>query len=107
MRGIVDAQCRMGEMYLDGEGVDVDAPEAYKWFLEAARGGDVTAQYLLGKCYAEGTGVAANLAEAEKWLQSAAAAGDPRAPDALKRLGLRVAAGPVVTPASPTATAST
>lgn len=76
----------MGEMYSDGEGVDPDPEEGFRWFLEAARAGDATAQYSLSQCYLRGAGHPVDLREAERWLTKAVEAGDPRAPAALAQL---------------------
>lgn len=74
--GNIDSQMILGEMYLDGIGVDVDHQKAFFWLSKAARGGDAEAQYLLGFMYENGLKVAVNIKRATKWYTEAALQGD-------------------------------
>jgi TPR repeat protein len=74
--GDVDAQMILGEMYLDGIGVEADHQKAFFWLSKAARSGDAQAQYLLGFMYDNGIQVATNIKRAVKWYTEAALQGD-------------------------------
>jgi TPR repeat protein len=74
--GDVDSQMILGEMYLDGVGVDVDHQKAFYWLSKAANAGDMEAQYLLGFMYENGLKVATNIKRATKWYTKAALQGD-------------------------------
>jgi hypothetical protein len=74
-QGNARAQCFLGMMYHNGEGVARNYAEAAKWFREAAERGDADAQGLLGVMYSDGEGVAQDYAEAAKWYRKAAEQG--------------------------------
>ncbi len=74
--GDLDSQMILGEMYLDGIGVEVDHQKAFFWLSKAARSGDVEAQHLLGFMYENGLEVAVNMKRAVKWYTEAALQGD-------------------------------
>jgi S1-C subfamily serine protease len=74
------AQCNLGLMYLNGQGVPQDYAEAAKWYRKAAEQGQVNSQYNLGVQYSKGQGVPQNDVEAYIWLSLAAAQGDIDAP---------------------------
>jgi len=74
--GDVDAQMILGEMYLDGIGVEADHQKAFFWLSKAARSGDSQAQYLLGFMYENGLKVAQDMKRAIKWYTEAALQGD-------------------------------
>ncbi len=57
-------------MYLLGDGIKQDYPQAQKWFLAAANQGESNAQFHLGKIYKDGLGVDKNLSLARTWLKS-------------------------------------
>jgi TPR repeat protein len=46
-QGNPDAQCQLGLMYTNGEGVSLDGAGATRWLRSAAEQGNVTAQYML------------------------------------------------------------
>ena len=46
-QGNRDAQCQLGLMYKNGEGVSPDRAKATRWLRSAAEQGDVTAKYML------------------------------------------------------------
>ena len=70
-QGNVEAQYKVGLVYLNGNGVDRDYAAAVKWFQKAAKQGDSDAQCALGECYMNGDGVTRDLSEAVKWLRLA------------------------------------
>lgn len=74
--GDLDSQMILGEMYLDGIGVEVDHQKAFFWLSKAARAGDAEAQYLLGFMYENGLEVAVNIKRAVKWYTESALQGD-------------------------------
>lgn len=73
------AQFDMGNHYLYGDGVEIDAFEAVRWFRMAADQGNNNAQYNLGVMYLQGTGVIADFPTALGWFRKAAEQGDPPA----------------------------
>lgn len=92
------AQFDMGNRYLYGDGVEIDAFEAARWFRMAADQGNNNAQYNLGVMYMQGTGVIADLPTALGWFRKAAEQGDPPAQFTLATLyvnGRGVPADPV------------
>ena len=74
-QGDVQAQSRLGVMYILGRGVLQDYKEAVKWYRLAAEQGDAHAQFALGSLYARGDGIARNYSESVKWYKLAAAQG--------------------------------
>ena len=56
-RGDAEAQCALGFLYLNGQGVPPDAAEAGRWYQLAADQGHALAQGNLGAMYALGGGV--------------------------------------------------
>ncbi|MDD5260741.1 MAG: tetratricopeptide repeat-containing serine protease family protein [Methylacidiphilales bacterium] len=78
-KGDVEAQCRLGGMYVTGKAVPKDFAEAAKWYRKAAEQGNVDAQNNLGCIYQGRTGVPKDLVEAVKWFQKAAGHGDDNA----------------------------
>ncbi len=48
--GNIQAQYKMGSLYEDGNGVDMDVLEAIRYFRKAATGGSAEAALKLGKC---------------------------------------------------------
>ena len=69
------AQCQIGTMYRNGEGVTQDNSIAMKWYLKSAEQGNVLAQFCLGAMYYLGQGVPKDYAEAFKWYHKAAEQG--------------------------------
>ena len=57
-QGEACAQCNLGTLYLNGEGVQKDTAEAVQWFRLAANQGLARGQVNLGAMHANGTGVA-------------------------------------------------
>ena len=71
-KGDAVAQCNLGVMYAEGEGVEKDYAEAVKWLRKAADQGDAGAQFNLGAMYVKGNGVDKDYAEAARWYRKAA-----------------------------------
>ena len=69
------AQCNLGVMYLEGEGVEQDYATGICWLRRAARQGDAKAQHNLGMAYWEGAVTAQNRRQGRVWLERAAAQG--------------------------------
>jgi TPR repeat protein len=75
-QGDAIAQFNLGQMYREGEGVEKDAKEAFKWYQKAADQGLAIAQFSLGLMYGNGLGVEQDFKEAVKWYHKAADQGD-------------------------------
>lgn len=73
------AQCQIGTMYRNGEGVTQNNSIAMKWYLKSAEQGNMLAQFCLGAMYYLGQGVAKDYAEAFKWYHKAAEQGEDSA----------------------------
>ncbi len=82
--GIAISQYNLGVCYAKGDGVEVDLPEAVRWFRRAAEQGMPQAQFNLGMCLSRGAGVEKNMAEGAMWLNSAAQQGHVEAERILK-----------------------
>lgn len=74
--GDTDAQAWIGSLHANGDGVEVDDGEAFKWYLRSAEGGNVQAQSNIGAMYAMGKGVPQDNEEAVRWFEKAAEQGD-------------------------------
>ena len=72
--GDAQAQFNLGNAYMKGEGVHVDAARGVKWCRLAADQGYTPAQSQLALKYASGDGVAKNNVESDKWMVLAASA---------------------------------
>jgi len=70
--GDATAQAALGSLYIHGEGVPIDYPEALKWTQLAAEQGDVTGQFNMGSMHAGGLGVEKDFSEAARWFHLAA-----------------------------------
>ena len=73
--GYAVAQCNLGYMYDNGEGLKQDHKEAVAWYRKAAEQGNADAQNNHGDMYANGLGVKQDFAEALQWWQLAAVQG--------------------------------
>ena len=73
--GSAEAQARLGQMLLDGDGVARDATEAFGWFERAALAGHLEAANMIGRCYDLGWGVTVDKAKAAAWFRQAAGRG--------------------------------
>ena len=75
-QGNLDAQAKLGEMYLQGTGVKQDYTTAMRWLMQAATQGDVAAaESDIGLIYYNGAGVKRDYAEAARWFLKAAEQG--------------------------------
>ena len=73
------AENNLGEMYMQGAGVEQDYVEAFKWYLKAAQKGDDEAQNNLGVLYVGGFGVEQDFVAAMEWFQKSAKQGNVEA----------------------------
>ncbi len=78
-QGYVEAQCNLGVMYGQGEGVSKNYQEALRWYQKAAAQGHARAKYNLGLMYHNGEGVPQDYAEAAKWYSKSADQGHANA----------------------------
>lgn len=69
------AQFQVGEMFLRGETLPADKPEAVQWLTRAAQTGSAPAMNRLGELWAAGLGGSPDAKEAAKWYQRAATKG--------------------------------
>jgi TPR repeat protein len=70
--GSKESQYKVGVMYTEGIGTDIDLAKAAKAFEQSASQGYVKAEYKLGLVYYEGTGVKLDRNTAYKWFKMAA-----------------------------------
>ncbi len=77
-RGDTEAQFVTGGMLYQGQGMDPDKQNAFKWLLRAAEKGKVSPESLaiIGSMYLSGSAVPQNYLEAKKWLSSGAQLGN-------------------------------
>jgi TPR repeat protein len=69
------AQYNLGHCYLDGQGTQRDAQQAFYWYDKAAAQGHGRAMNLLARCYEEGWGVERQLETAYDWYRKSAQSG--------------------------------
>lgn len=74
-QNIVEAQALLGQILLDGQGIQRDQALALKWFEIAARNGHVMARNMLGRCHEHGWGCPADASKAAEHYLLAAEAG--------------------------------
>ena len=77
--GNKESQYKIGNMYTEGIGTNIDLVKAAEAYELSARQGYVKAEYKLGLVYYEGTGVETNKKTAYKWFKQAAEKGYPAA----------------------------
>lgn len=78
------AEARIGDLYLEGSGVEQDIAKAAEWYRKSAAHGYATAMLALGDIYCEGVGnVEQDLIKAKEWYEKAKEAGSE---DAEQRL---------------------
>ena len=70
--GDAEAQCWLGSLYANGEGIGVDDAAALRWYLAAARQGNHMAQANVGAFLFMGRGTEKDPEEAVRWLTQAA-----------------------------------
>lgn len=73
--GHPEAQVMLGQILLQGQGIERDAPLALTWFRIAAAQHSAMAHNMLGRCHEHGWGVAADLTSAAGHYQQAAEQG--------------------------------
>jgi hypothetical protein len=73
--GVTEAQTLLGQILLDGQGIEQDAALARTWFQIAAERGDAMARNMLGRCLEQGWGGLIDLPGAASHFRMAAAAG--------------------------------
>jgi FOG: TPR repeat, SEL1 subfamily len=73
--GVLDAQALLGQILLDGQGIEQDQPLALRWFEIAAQGGHLMARNMLGRCHEHGWGCVADASIAAGHYRQAAEAG--------------------------------
>jgi hypothetical protein len=73
--GVLDAQALLGQILLDGQGIEQDQPLAVRWFEIAAQGGHLMARNMLGRCHEHGWGCCADATVAARHYRVAAEAG--------------------------------
>lgn len=73
--GVLDAQALLGQILLDGRGIEQDQPLAIRWFEIAAQRGHLMARNMLGRCHEHGWGANADARVAARHYRIAAEAG--------------------------------
>jgi len=73
--GVVDAQALLGQILLEGRGIERDEALAVRWFRIAAHGGHLMARNMLGRCLEHGWGCGADAVAAAREYRLAAEAG--------------------------------
>jgi TPR repeat protein len=87
--GNPDAQVNLGNLYLQGLGVERSDLKAYDWYAKAARQGHAQALGKLGIMHYQGLGVAEDHAAAADWFRKAAEKGNADAAMILAELYAR------------------
>lgn len=77
------ANAYLGDIYGNGDGVEVDFAKALEYYTTAARMGEGSCAYTVGIMYRDGKGTTHNMQKAKDWLEKAAKMGDSRAQSAL------------------------
>lgn len=72
---MLDAQALLGQILLDGTGIERDQALALVWFQIAARNGHAMAQNMAGRCYEHGWGCEPDAVKAAEHYRLAAEAG--------------------------------
>jgi uncharacterized protein len=73
--GFPEAQLMLGQILLDGHGLDRDRAAALRWFRRAAAAGSAEAMNMVGRCHELGWGVTRDPATAASWYRRAAERG--------------------------------
>lgn len=74
-QGVVEAQALLGQILLDGRGIERDAPLGLRWFEIAASNGHAMARNMLGRCHEHGWGCPADARKGATHYRLAAHAG--------------------------------
>lgn len=75
--GNARAQCKLGDLYREGNGLAKNPKKAIYWYRKAADQGDYLGLYELADCYFEGIGNEISQEQAVSWWRKAAEKGDP------------------------------
>ena len=81
--GDAAAQCGLGLIYKEGQGIPPNDTQAAFWFRKAAEQGDAKAQVILGALYNNGVGVPKDETQAVFWYRKGVEQDDAEAQDAL------------------------
>ncbi len=73
--GDADGMYRLGDIYENGFGVDLDYKIALRWYVEASRRGSAEAMASVGAMISEGRGAHRDGSKAIRWLEAAALRG--------------------------------
>ncbi|ARP84062.1 hypothetical protein CAL12_26775 [Bordetella genomosp. 8] len=73
--GLLEAQAILGQMLLDGVGVERDPAAGLAWFKRAAHADHLMAINMVGRCYENGWGTAPDQVVAAYWFRLAAERG--------------------------------
>jgi TPR repeat protein/GTPase SAR1 family protein len=76
LQGHAGAMRMLGQMFVQGDGVEQDAAQAFQWFSQSAEMGDFAAMRQLAIQYMTGTGVAKSTEDAAHWFRLSARGGD-------------------------------
>ena len=74
-QGLIDGQALLGQILLDGQGIERDPVLARRWFQIAANAGHLMARNMLGRCLEHGWGGPVDLTLASLQYRQAAEAG--------------------------------
>lgn len=74
--GDIEAQFKLGRMYIYSTGIPQSDSEAERWLRRAAEQGHAAAQFELGKMYYNGKGLPKDLRQAVMWIRKAAEQGN-------------------------------
>ncbi len=85
-KGVSLAQCRLGQLYLQGIGIEPDYHKAFEWFSKAAEQKNSDALYELGQLYLTGKGVEKNINTALELFLKSLEKGNEKAKNAVKIL---------------------
>lgn len=77
---------KLGLMYDNGEGTEVNKAKAFHWYMKAAVQGIAVAQYNVGLCYEEGRGTQQNLAKSLHYYRLSAKQGYASAKTKVRQL---------------------
>lgn len=89
-QGDAGAECQVGLMAAQGQGIAQNFTLAAEWFLMAAKKGNAQAQFNLGFLYSHGQGVDEDFIEAYKWYKISDACGYIYAKDSMALLSSKM-----------------
>ena len=75
----INAQNKLGWMYVYGIGINQDLKKAFEWYEKSAKKGNINARYNLADMYSKGIYVKQDYIEAIKWYKLSANNGNARA----------------------------